>query len=901
MGTRKLKAPQNLSINITPSPRQYELWKLLQPDYCPNCGGHITQKQIGVTNTGKPLYEPVCDTCGTNDIPQLILGGGAAGGGKGEPLDAQIVTPFGMRRFGDLKVGDIVTSALTGGVTEVIALHPIEERDYYRVHFIDGTYVDCSDNHIWRGHFSRKKSKKAKKYADYYAIYGDDELILAHQLYKWYQDKANGMYDGVHFIIPLCKPVRFTISTKQYVHPYVAGAMIGNGSMTTGCIEHNSVTLTTIDKDVIDRCIELGAAFSQDKYTESGQANTYVSHNVDFINNLIKSELAGHSAIDKFIPRRYKLGTIEERIALMQGLMDTDGYVDERGHMSYCTISQQLAEDVAFVVRSLGGVASINKKSKTGYKDADGNFVQTNDAYNVWIRIENAPDLVYASRKKERTVYGFNGGASELGKRVTNVEYIGKKMGRCITVKEPSGLYLTDNFTVTHNSFLGSNWIVSSCMRFSDIRAVVARKTIKSLKESTFNTIKKVLKSWGLVEDEHYHINNLENTLTFWNNSVIILKEMVDLPSDPQFERFGSSEYTIAFVDEVSEISEKAVEVLFSRLRWRTDETFKTAKMLMTTNPCLTWVRSRFVQDDDGNTVECRQNERYVPFSVWDNPDSSFVATYVSAMNKISDPLTRARLLYGEWNYVESNKMAAYWSFDGKVHLVNNLYESKYDPLAPLILGWDFNVAPYMSALEVQINYTDKEIYILREITGKPADKLNNTPALARVVARSLVDRQHLGHVLITGDPAGNARSTQTEDGVTNFTILRNTLREANPVLEPEIKLFSKQPPHVTRLEYINKLFEGYDGWKIMIDMRCRKLTEDLVYQRKNDDGTKEKKKVTNPVTKTKEEKYGHLSDCLDYTLCYFTKKSWELYQKGEGNDTITIATAQAQYTSYDY
>ena len=463
------------------------------------------------------------------------------------------------------------------------------------------------------------------------------------------------------------------------------------------------------------------------------------------------------------------------------------------------------------------------------------------------------------------------------------------------------GNLTSDNFTVTHNSFLGSSWIVSSCMRFPDIRAVVARKTIKSLKESTFNTIKKILKSWGLVEDEHYHINNLENTLTFWNNSIIILKEMVDLPSDPQFERFGSSEYTIAFVDEVSEISEKAVEVLFSRLRWRTDETFKTAKMLMTTNPCLTWVRSRFVQDDDGNTVECRQNERYVPFSVWDNPDSSFVATYVSALNKISDPLTRARLLYGEWNYVESNKMAAYWSFDGKVHLVSNLYESKYDPLAPLILGWDFNVAPYMSALEVQINYTDKEIYILREITGKPADKLNNTPALARVVARSLVDRQHLGHVLITGDPAGNARSTQTEDGVTNFTILRNTLREANPVLEPEIKLFSKQPPHVTRLEYINKLFEGYDGWKIMIDMRCRKLTEDLVYQRKNDDGTKEKKKVTNPVTKTKEEKYGHLSDCLDYTLCYFTKKSWELYQKGEGNDTIIIATAQAQYTSYDY
>ena len=65
------------------------------------------------------------------------------------------------------------------------------------------------------------------------------------------------------------------------------------------------------------------------------------------------------------------------------------------------------------------------------------------------------------------------------------------------------------------------------------------------------------------------------------------LKEMADIPSDPNFERFGSSEYTIAMVDEVSEISERAVEVLFSRLRWRTHETFKTPRMLLTTNPTI--------------------------------------------------------------------------------------------------------------------------------------------------------------------------------------------------------------------------------------------------------------------------------------------------------------------------
>ena len=95
-----------------------------------------------------------------------------------------------------------------------------------------------------------------------------------------------------------------------------------------------------------------------------------------------------------------------------------------------------------------------------------------------------------------------------------------------------------------------------SCMRFDNIRAVVARKTIKSLKESTFNTVKTILKAWGLKEGVNYKINNVENHITFWNDSMILLKEMTDLPYDPEFERFGSLELTIAFIAEVLENSE---------------------------------------------------------------------------------------------------------------------------------------------------------------------------------------------------------------------------------------------------------------------------------------------------------------------------------------------------------
>lgn len=440
-------------------------------------------------------------------------------------------------------------------------------------------------------------------------------------------------------------------------------------------------------------------------------------------------------------------------------------------------------------------------------------------------------------------------------------------------------------------SYLGSCWLVSSCMRFSDIRAVVARKTLKSLKGSTWNTIKKVCKEWGLKEGVHYKINNLDGILTFWNDSVIIMQEMVDLPSDPNFERFGSSEFTIAFIDEVSEISERAVEVLFSRLRWRTAETFKTARMMMSTNPCITWVRSRFVQDDEGNPITCREGEAYVPFSVFDNPDVQFVQTYVAALNKITDKATRERLLYGNWDFVDSNIMAAYWNFDGQTHLIEKLSEKVYDPMKPIISGWDFNVAPYMSELEFQFNYDKKEIYIIEENLGKPENKENNTPALAKKIKDKKISHNHIGGIVITGDPAGAARSTQTEDGVNNYTIIEQNMK--NGVLRPRIKLLSKQPPLVTRLEFVNAIFSGYDGWKVMIDLRCRKLTEDLIYQTKNSDGTKCKKKVTNAKTGGKEEKYGHLSDILDYVFVQFLSDSWRRFQ----NQKTSIET----YTSEVY
>lgn len=447
-------------------------------------------------------------------------------------------------------------------------------------------------------------------------------------------------------------------------------------------------------------------------------------------------------------------------------------------------------------------------------------------------------------------------------------------------------------------SFVGSCWIIINCMRFPDLRAVVARKTLKALKGSTFNTIKLVLRLWELEEGVHYKINNLDGIVTFYNGSTISLIELEDLPSDPEFERLGSNEWSIGFVDECSQISEKAIEVLFSRLRWNIANTFIYPRLLLTTNPCMNWVRSRFVQDEDGNKVKCAKHDAYVQFTVYDNPDKQFVATYRASLDKISDRVTRDRILYGNWDFAPSNEAAAYWNFDGDKHLITELREKAYDPLKPLILSFDFNVAPYMSCLIIQMDYEQKTMYVLEEVTGKPEDKENNTPKFAEKIKQKLLNMGHLGGIIVTGDPAGMYRSTTTEEGVNNYTIILSKLDI--PQLRPKKKLLSKSPAQKTRLEFINTVFAGKTDWRILIDIRCRKFTEDLINQRKEMDGSKSKKKIMDSKLGVKYEKYGHFSDCFDIVCCMFLNDLWKKFNS-TGNSGITTYSGTPIYGSFNY
>ena len=295
--------------------------------------------------------------------------------------------------------------------------------------------------------------------------------------------------------------------------------------------------------------------------------------------------------------------------------------------------------------------------------------------------------------------------------------------------------------------------------------------------------------------------------------------------------------------------------------------------MLLTTNPTINWVRSRFVQDENGDQVTLREGEAYIPFSVFDNPNIAFRQTYEAALNKIRDQATKERLLYGNWDFVEANDMAIYNRFNGSRHLIPGLKEKAYDPTKPLITVWDFNVAPQMSVLTAQVDYDKKEVLILEELLGKPEEKENNTPALARKVRMKLYRDKQIGGVDITGDPAGLQRSTTNEDGVNNYTIIVDTFGKG--ILRPKVKLLRKTTSTSYPLRVYQRIIRGI--WRLENTDRypLPQTHSGFDIPDKKRGWNQKQAKVTDPKSGVKFEKFGHLSDCLDYLLCYYLRETW--------------------------
>ena len=199
-------------------------------------------------------------------------------------------------------------------------------------------------------------------------------------------------------------------------------------------------------------------------------------------------------------------------------------------------------------------------------------------------------------------------------------------------------------------SFTGCYWQIKRRLKYSGSRGFLARARLKSLKESTLLTFFEVARIMKLKLNGKgpydFSYNAITGVIRFNNGSEEYLRDLFYYPSDPEFVGLGSTEYTDGFIDEMGEIGEQAYQIIRSRIRFKLDEFGLIPKLGMGSNPCKTFIYKDFYKRWRDNELESWK--AYVPASVYDNP---FISEhYIENLKKL-DPINRARLLDGNWEY----------------------------------------------------------------------------------------------------------------------------------------------------------------------------------------------------------------------------------------------------------
>lgn len=199
-----------------------------------------------------------------------------------------------------------------------------------------------------------------------------------------------------------------------------------------------------------------------------------------------------------------------------------------------------------------------------------------------------------------------------------------------------------------------------------------------------------------------------------------------------------------------------------------------------------------------------------------------------------------------------------------------NCKEIEYKPELPLHLTFDFNVNPAMHATVWQIE--GKVCWQLREIIAK--EPKNTTKGVCDEFKRMFSN--HRGGLFIYGDPSGRNRDTRQEKGFNDYKIIEQELA----FYKPSLRVANSHAAVKMRGNFINTIFEEqFNGVEIWVNPNCTKTVNDLMYTKEAPDGTKLKEKTTDPITKIKYEKYGHISDGIDYMIVEAFKRDYEKYQ----------------------
>lgn len=350
--------------------------------------------------------------------------------GKAHPYDEYIYTPKGIRKWGELKIGDDVFGD-DGIPTKIIDIPFDGMVDTYKVTLRDGRSVLCSDEHLWNVEIHNQKGIKT---------------LSTKQLIDIYKRNRKSTYrnpNGVEYIcsIPKGGCVEFE-KQNTLIDPYTFGLLLGDGTF-----RHTPFYLTMDNSDFNEIRYNI-------PYECCNQKSSNFNHRIEIQNLkniLINYGLYRKKSEDKFIPDEYKFNSKEVRLAILNGLIDTDGYV-LRKHSAYyiSTSSPKLADDIIMISRSLGFNASCSVKNTKYFNKKKNKYINCLPSYTITIYSDIKLGLL--ARKQSCELKGGYSRSRFEKTRIIDIKYVGKRMSKCITVNNESGCYLINDFVVTHNS-----------------------------------------------------------------------------------------------------------------------------------------------------------------------------------------------------------------------------------------------------------------------------------------------------------------------------------------------------------------------------------------------------------------------------------------------------------------
>lgn len=348
--------------------------------------------------------------------------------GKAQPLDTKIITPNGITLMKNIKIGDYVIGN-DGKKHKVIGVFPQGRKEIYEITFVDGRKTKCCKEHLWNvSTITRRNHKKG------YTVMSLEDML------KKPLKTPNG---GFQYRIPLTKPVEFREQEILPIQPYLLGALIGDGCLTLKKRKDgtNDIYFNNSEEDVIKKVEiylkEKKSYLWKNKHTN----NQYVLRNCKWLKDNIQKLSLNCKSTEKFIPEIYKKASIVDRYLLLQGLFDTDGNIDQKGELKYCTKSRKLAHDVLELCFSLGYRATIS------------NYKYRPDEYYVCI---SANKDVYSSKKHQNKMQSVDKKRKRIedteSLAIKSIEKCGEEECQCIMVDSKEHTYLCDDFIVTHNT-----------------------------------------------------------------------------------------------------------------------------------------------------------------------------------------------------------------------------------------------------------------------------------------------------------------------------------------------------------------------------------------------------------------------------------------------------------------